>query len=312
MGDIIEIRNLTKKFGNFTAVDSINIKIKEGTIFGFLGPNGAGKTTSISMLTTLIKPTSGTAIIAGHDLIKDGVDVRGIIGVVPQSFALFPELTAYENLSYIGKLYGMNSSQIKERAEYLLKQMSLYQHKDMIAGVFSGGMKQRLSLSASIMSNPKILFMDEPTTGLDPQSRIAIRELTEELNKQGMTIVYTTHDMVEAEMICDRIVIMDKGKIIADGTSSDLKRSIMSGHDIEVEIDSIPANLIDQIKRLPYVTSAEHTGKIITIQVKQKEEIFYQLSDFFHNKDLKITEIRFKEPTLEEVFVHLTKKDLRD
>jgi ABC-2 type transport system ATP-binding protein len=312
MGDIIEIRNLTKKFGDFIVVDNINIKIKEGTIFGFLGPNGAGKTTSINMLTTLIKPTSGTAIIAGHDIVKDGVDVRGIIGVVPQSFALFPELTAYENLSYIGKLYGMTSAQIKERAEYLLKQMSLYQHKDRIAGVFSGGMKQRLSLSASIMSNPKILFMDEPTTGLDPQSRIAIRELTEELNKQGMTIVYTTHDMAEAEMICDRIVIMDKGKIIADGTSSDLKRSIMSGHDIEVEIESVPASLMEQIKRLPYVVSAEHVDKIINIKVKQKEGTFYQLSDFFHNKDLKINEIRFKEPSLEEVFVHLTKKDLRD
>jgi ABC-2 type transport system ATP-binding protein len=208
---IIEIKSLTKKFGSFTAVNSIDLKIREGEISGFLGPNGAGKTTTINMLTTLIKPTSGTALVAGHDILREGVEVRSVIGVVPQLFSLFPELSAQENLAYIGKLYGMSSALIKERSEYLLKTVALYDHRDRIAGIFSGGMKQRLSLAAGIMSNPKILFMDEPTTGLDPQSRIAIRELTKQLNRQGITIVYTTHDMDEAEKICDRIIIMDKG-----------------------------------------------------------------------------------------------------
>ena len=310
--NIIEVRDLTKKFGSFTAVDNMNLKIREGEIFGFLGPNGAGKTTTISMLTTLIQPTSGTALISGKDVIKDGVHVRSVIGVVPQSFSLFPELTAAENLSYIGKLYGLSRAKIKERSESLLKQMRLYDHKDRIAGVFSGGMKQRLSLAASIMSNPKILFMDEPTTGLDPQSRIAIRELTQELNSQGMTIVYTTHDMDEADKICDRIVIMDKGRIVADGTSDQLKHKIMSGHVIEVEIESPSKELLAQLRKLSFVESVSHSGNLIMINVKAKDGVFYKLSDFFHRKNQLVEEIRYKEPSLEDVFIALTKKDLRD
>jgi ABC-2 type transport system ATP-binding protein len=310
--NVIEIKNLTKRFGDFTAVDKMNISIAEGEIFGFLGPNGAGKTTTISMLTTLIPPTSGSALIAGHDLEKEGVKVREIIGVVPQSFSLFPELTAEENLRYIGKLYGMGAAEIKKRSEYLLKQVSLSEHKDRIAGIFSGGMKQRLSLAASIMSNPKILFMDEPTTGLDPQSRIAMRELTEELNRQGMTIIYTTHDMEEAEKICDRIVIMDKGKIIADGTSEQLKRKIMSGHTIEILVDQPSKELIAEIRKLPFIMSVTLAEDLINVVVKEKDEVFFKLSDFFRKRNINVEEIRYKEPSLEEVFVTLTKKDLRD
>jgi len=314
--NIIEIKNLTKKFGSFTAVDKMNLTVREGEIFGFLGPNGAGKTTTISMLTTLIQPTSGTAIIAGHDLITDNIDVRSIIGVVPQSFSLFPELTAQENLEYIGKLYGMTSNHIKERSEYLLKQVSLYEHRDRIAGIFSGGMKQRLSLAASIMSNPKILFMDEPTTGLDPQSRIAIRELTEHLNSEGMTIVYTTHDMEEADKICDRIVIMDQGKIIADGTSDQLKHLIMSGHLVEVRLALEEKkdihHTLEELRKLPFIKSVVHSKDVINITVNTKFGTFYKISDFFHRKGIVIEEIQYKEPSLEDVFVHLTKKDLRD
>lgn len=312
MGNIIEIKNLTKRFGSFTAVDDMKLSVREGEIFGFLGPNGAGKTTTISMLTTLIRPTSGTAIIAGHDLTSEGIDVRSIIGVVPQTFSLFPELTAQENLTYIGKLYNMDIKNIMERSEYLLKQMALYEHKDRVSGIFSGGMKQRLSLAASIMSSPKILFMDEPTTGLDPQSRIAIRELTEQLNKQGMTIIYTTHDMEEAEKICDRVVIMDKGRIVADGTAEELKHKIMSGHLIEVKLETEPKELTSELKHLPFVTNVEHSGLLINITVNNKEGVFFTLADFFKKKGLKVEEIRYKEPSLEDVFINLTKKDLRD
>jgi len=206
----------------------------------------------------------------------------------------------------------MDSKKILERSEYLLKQMALYEHKDKVSGTFSGGMKQRLSLAASIMSNPKILFMDEPTTGLDPQSRIAIRELTESLNKQGMTIIYTTHDMGEAEKICHRIVIMDRGKVIADGTADELKHKIMSGHLIEVELESEPKELSRELKKLPFVIAVEHSGKIINITVKDKEGVFFILSEFFKKRGLNIQEIKYKEPSLEEVFINLTKKDLRD
>lgn len=247
MKKIIEIKNLTKKFGGFTAVNGINLQVKEGEIFGFLGPNGAGKTTTINMLNTLIKPTSGTALVAGYDINNEGSYVRSVIGVVPQSFSLFPELTGEENLMYIGKLYGMKDFRIKERIAYLLKSIALQEHKSRISGTFSNGMKQRLSIAASLMSSPRVLFMDEPTAGVDPQNRIAIRELTRSMNKLGITIFYTTHDMEEAEKLCERIAIMDKGSIIALGTGREIKESI--------------------------------TG--------------------------------VKEPSLEDVFIHLTKKDLR-
>ena len=246
---IVEIKNLTKTFGKFIAVHNLNLEIRAGEILGFLGPNGAGKTTTINMLTTLMKPTSGDATIAGFDLVKDAEHVRTVIGVVPQSFSLFPELTAIENLEYIGKLYGLSNEKIKAQIESVLKKVGLYEDKDRIAGNFSGGMKQKLSVAASIMSDPKILFMDEPTTGLDPESRIHIRELTKELNKHGITIIYTTHDMGEAEKVCNRIIIMNGGEIMASGTSGELKSEVLKDH---------------------------------------------------------------KNPTLEDVFIKLTKKDLRD
>jgi len=311
---IIELKDLTKKFGKFTAVDKINLKVKEGEIFGFLGPNGAGKTTTISMLTTLIPPTSGVAKVDGHDIVSEGVHIRSIIGVVPQTFALFPELTAEENLSYIGKLYGLTSQEIKKRSEYLLKEVSLYDHRDRLAGVYSGGMKQRLSLAASLMPKPKILFMDEPTTGLDPQSRIKMRDITKQLNSQGMTIVYTTHDMDEAEKICDRITIMDRGRIAAQGTSEELKHMITEYHTVEVEIENPSEKVMDALRKLPFVEKVElhEEGELIIINVKKKDGVFYVLSDFFHKHKEKVLEIRFVEPTLEDVFIELTKKDLRD
>jgi len=312
MKSIIETKNLTKKFGTLTAVNNINLQVKEGEIFGFLGPNGAGKTTTISMLTTLVKPTSGSALVAGYELIKDDSYVRSAIGVVPQSFSLFPELTAEENLEYIGKLYGMKGSVIKERTAYLLRTVSLYEHRNRISGTFSGGMKQRLSVAASIMSNPKVLFMDEPTTGLDPQSRIAIRELTRTLNKSGITIFYTTHDMEEAEKLCDRIAIMDKGSIIALGTSEEIKHTIRTDHLVEVELESPSKEIISELKKMPYVSSVHQTNGILNIKVSQKERIFFKLSDFFNKKKQKVLEIRIKEHSLEDVFIHLTKKDLRD
>jgi ABC-2 type transport system ATP-binding protein len=311
---IIELKDLTKKFGKFTAVDKINLKVKEGEIFGFLGPNGAGKTTTISMLTTLIPPTGGVAKVDGHDIVTEGVHIRSIIGVVPQTFALFPELTAEENLSYIGKLYGLTGQEIKKRSEFLLKEVSLYDHRDRLAGVYSGGMKQRLSLAASLMPKPKILFMDEPTTGLDPQSRIKMRNITKQLNSQGMTIVYTTHDMDEAEKICDRITIMDRGRIAAQGTSEELKHMITEYHTVEVEIENPSDKVMAALRKLPFVEKVDlhEEGELIIITVKKKDGVFYALSDFFHRNKEKVLEIRFVEPTLEDVFIELTKKDLRD
>ena len=195
MDAVIEVNNLTKKFGNFTAVDNISFNVGKDEIFGLLGPNGAGKTTTIKILTTLLSSTSGKASVAGFDVKSEAPNVRSMIGVVPQEFSLFGELTPIENLWYIGELFGMSEETLKKRSEELLKEVGLFDKKDLPAEGFSGGMKQRLSVAAGLLHRPEILFMDEPTTGLDPQSRISLRELTRKLNDSGITIIYTTHDM---------------------------------------------------------------------------------------------------------------------
>jgi ABC-2 type transport system ATP-binding protein len=223
----IETEELTRKFGKFTAVDKLTLNVKEGELFGFLGPNGAGKTTTIRMLTTLLSPTSGKAFVGGFDIVKEAPHVRSIIVVVPQQFALFDELTPIQNLRYIGDLYGMKPGDIAERTKELLEIAGLWDKRDVMAGGFSGGMKQRLSVAAGLLHEPKILFMDEPTTGLDPHSRIALRELTRELNKKhGITVVYTTHDMDEADKLCERIGIMNLAKLIEVDTPEKLKKLI--------------------------------------------------------------------------------------
>ena len=184
----IKCMGLTRRFGDFTAVDGLTLNVKKGELFGFLGPNGAGKTTTISMLTTLLKPSAGNAIVAGFDLKEEGALVRSRIGVVPQQFSLFEELTPIENLWYIGELYEMDREVVRKRTEEILKIVTLYDKRDVPAGTFSGGMKQRLSVAAGLLHSPEIIFMDEPTTGLDPQSRIALRELTLTLNQTGMYV----------------------------------------------------------------------------------------------------------------------------
>jgi len=309
---VIETKNLTKKYGELTAVNAVNLQVKEGEIFGFLGPNGAGKTTTIGMLTTLVNPTSGTALVAGYDFTKEAAQVRSVIGVVPQSFSLFPELTAEENLWYIGKLYGMKEPAIKEKAAMLLKTVTLSEHSKRISGTFSGGMKQRLSVAASLMSSPKILFMDEPTTGLDPQSRVALRELTKQMNRSGITILYTTHDMEEADKLCDRIAIMNMGSIIALGTSDNIKRTLEDQKTIEIELKNVSRNILSDLKKLPFIKSVEYSGKIINLKINNMENVFFRLTDFFSKRKQKVDEIRIKEPSLEDVFIHLTKKGLRD
>ena len=223
----LETRGLTKKYGKFTAVENLTLKVEEGELFGFLGPNGAGKTTTIRMLTTLTPPTAGEARVGGFDILKEPAKVRTVIGVVPQQFALFDELTPVENMRYIGELYGMTEDEIAEHTRELLETVELWDKKDVQAGGFSGGMKQRLSVAAGLLHEPCILFMDEPTTGLDPHSRIALRELTRKLNEEhGITIVYTTHDMDEADKLCNRIGIMNTAKLIEVGTPTELKKKI--------------------------------------------------------------------------------------
>jgi len=309
----IETVGLTRKFGSFTAVDGLSLKVKKGELFGFLGPNGAGKTTTINMLTTLLSPSNGSAKVAGFDLAQQASLVRSRIGVVPQKFSLFEELTPTENLWYIGELYEMDRSILRQRTEELLKIVTLHDKKDVRSGTFSGGMKQRLSVAAGLIHSPQILFMDEPTTGLDPQSRIALRELTQQLNKLGITVIYTTHDMEEADKICERIAIMDHGKLIALGTPEQLKGLQGHSHTIHLELEKHTAQMAEELKGLLGAISATSSGRSVDLKVKKLQpHTVHMLTEFLERRRVEMTDLRITEPTLEEVFIGLTKKELRD
>ena len=228
---VIEVENLTKKFGDFYAVKGISFKVKKGEVFAFLGPNGAGKTTTINMITTLLKPTSGTIRVAGYDAIKNPNEVRKRIGIVFQDMTLDRELTAYENLYIHGRIYGYKGEELKRRIEEMLNFVELYEHRNRIVKYFSGGMIRRLEIARALIHKPEILFLDEPTVGLDPQTRVHIWDYIKEMKKEhDMTIFLTTHYMEEAENLADRIAIIDNGKIIAIGTVDELKSIV--GDDI--------------------------------------------------------------------------------
>lgn len=223
MDSVIETQGLTKRFGRFTAVDHINLSVLKGEIFGFLGPNGAGKSTVIRMLTTLSEPSEGTATVGGYDIVTQADQVRRIIGLVAEKLIVYPRLSAVENLMFFGELYGLDRSQLKDRAEKLLRMVQLEQFKDMPVGGYSSGMRQRVNIIRGLLHDPEILFMDEPTALLDPQSIRFVRDLVKELNQDGKTIILTTHIMEEADELSHRICIIDHGKIIAVETPGKLK-----------------------------------------------------------------------------------------
>lgn len=304
----IECDGLTKRFGNFTAVSSLKLRIRKGELFGFLGPNGAGKTTTIKMLTTLLIPNEGTARVAGFDLKEEAAFVRSRIGVVPQEFALFGELTAMENLWYIGSLFSMEKEKMRRRSEELLKTVGLFDKRNVLAEGYSGGMKQRLSVAAGLLHTPDILFMDEPTSGLDPQSRIALRELTQSLNDSGITIVYTTHDMEEADKLCDRIAIMNLSRLVALGTPQELRAILKEGRTIEIQLERTDKKLVEEAGKLIRATSIEYTDGTILMHTNEPTAgLVSMLSHFFERKKMSVNEIMVKEPSLEDVFVYVTK-----
>src|SRR5574340_1776370 len=226
MMNMLSVRELCKKYGDFTAVDGISFDILEGEIFSLLGPNGAGKTTTISMLSTLFTPTSGEATIDGHSVTRQPMEVCKVIGVVPQEIALYEELTARENLLFWGQMYGLGGNPLEKRVDEVLEQIGLSDKAKNRVKTYSGGMKRRVNIGVGLLHKPRLLFMDEPTGGIDPQSRRAILDTVKELNHQGMTVLYTTHYMEEAQELSDRVGIIDHGKLIALGTQSELTRQV--------------------------------------------------------------------------------------
>jgi ABC-2 type transport system ATP-binding protein len=314
MPSILEVKNLVKKYGDFTAVNDISFDIKEGEIFSLLGPNGAGKTTTISVLSTLFTPTSGDAIICGHSVKQDPMAVRNAIGVVPQDLALYEDLTARENLSFWGQMYGLSGKELNMRIDQVLEQIGLTDKAKQRIKTYSGGMKRRVNIGVGLLHKPRLLFMDEPTVGIDPQSRRAILDSVKELNRDGMTVLYTTHYMEEAQELSNRVGIIDHGKLIALGTQAELTRQVGETDTLVLHVGEAedPQPLADALKSLPGVTRADVTDHEVTIITPAAEELLAPAVTLANEMGIKIHSIDIREPNLEAVFLHLTGRALRD
>jgi len=304
--NIIEVKKLTKKFNGFTAVNKVSFEVKKGEIFGFLGPNGAGKSTTISMLSTLVTPTSGKASINDFDIENQTDEVRRSIGLVFQDPSLDDRLKAKENLTFHARLYGLKKSDYVERVKEVLKLVELWDRKDSLVKSFSGGMKRRLEIARGLIHFPQVLFLDEPTLGLDPQTRVHIWDYILKLREsQQMTIFMTTHYMNEAEY-CDRIAIIDEGKIIALDTPEKLKKKV--GGDI-IQMKSFEKDKLKAEIKERYKLKAKEEGEILQIEVTDGEKFLPRL---FNDLSTKIDSIELRKPTLEDVFLKLTGRKIRE
>lgn len=308
---IITVEDLVKRFNGHTAVDGISFDIKRGEIFGLLGPNGAGKSTTISILCSLLEPTRGKVTIDGFDLDKDTTDIKKIIGVVPQEISLYPTLTARENLVFYGKIYGLSGQTLKSRVEVLLDMVGLTERADDLLEGFSGGMKRRINIAAALLHRPRILFLDEPSTGVDPQSRRRIYDTIQDLNREGMTVILTTHQMEDAEKLCHRIAIVDKGKLIALDTLEGLLKMVGENDIIHIVAPEILPEPVKSIEHMPNVGKVSIDEGNMTIQLVHGRESLAGIIETLISSGIKVESINIKEPDLETLFLHLTGSKLR-
>lgn len=309
---LLKIENLKKYFKDVKAVDDISFEVKKGEIFGLLGPNGAGKSTTISMISTLLKPTSGDIYYNGESIIIKPKCIQKKLGIVPQEIALYPELTGYENLKFWGNVYGLRGKKLKDRIEKIAEVIGLSESLNRKVDKYSGGMKRRLNIGAALLHEPEILIMDEPTVGIDPQSRNHILDTVLDLNKKGMTIIYTSHYMEEVEKLCSHINIMDKGKVIASGTKEELTDILEGEKNIILSFDNINESLIDNIRKINYIENVEVNGLDLILKTHNGENIFKDIIDKIGNTDCKILSIDIQKANLESVFLYLTGRALRD
>ena len=314
MGTMLEVRNLVKKYGEKLAVDDISFDIREGEIFSLLGPNGAGKTTTISILSTLFSPSAGDASILGYSVTKNPMEVKRLIGVVPQEIALYDGMTALENLNFWGEMYGLSGGALKTRGKELLEQIGLADRAKERIKTYSGGMKRRVNIAVGLMHKPRLLFMDEPTVGIDPQSRRAILDSVKSLNKAGMTILYTTHYMEEAQELSDRVGIIDHGKLIALGTQSELTAKVgeMDTLILHLGENEDAEHLAEALITLNGVLQANPSDHTVALVTPSAEELLAPVVSRANELGIKIHSIDMREPNLEAVFLHLTGRALRD
>jgi ABC-2 type transport system ATP-binding protein len=310
--DVIKAEGLTKKFNhNLVAVDRINFSVKRGEIFGFLGPNGAGKTTTINMLITVLKPTEGTASILGYDIAKQNNDVRNTIGVVPQEYTADEDLTGYENILLCADLYGIPRESSKKRASDLLTLVELTAFKDKKVQTYSGGMRRRLELACGLINRPKVLFLDEPTLGLDVQTRAATWNYVRMLKKEfGMTLFLTTHYLEEADALCDRIAIIDHGKIVVVGTPEALKESL--GGDIITLSIKQDVDITNLVKKIEHVKEVKKENGMYMIKSENGEVTAPLIIEALRKEGHVVTKLSLTKPTLNEVYLEYTGKSMRD
>jgi ABC-2 type transport system ATP-binding protein len=303
----VQTFNLTKQFDGLVAVNGIDLEIKKGELFSLLGPNGAGKTTTIRMLCCLLKPSKGSASILGYDVVKTPFAVKRLIGVSPQETILSERLNCWENLALIGKVYGLSSNQVRRRSQELLETMGLIERAKDQVRKFSGGMKRRLSIAMALVSDPQVLFLDEPTLGLDPQARRAIWEYIAGL-KGKKTILLTTHYMEEADSLSDRIGIIDEGRVVALGTSQELKTNTFGMRNMVVSTEHLTAEIIAELHS-KYSRVSVTKGQL---KISHKDLDFRQIVDYLHSRGVILYSAALEQPTLEDVFIQITGKKLRD
>ena len=309
----IEVDKLTKKFGELTAVNAISFNVEDGEIFGLLGPNGAGKTTLIRMLTTLTPPTSGTAKVGGHDIVTDANGVRHALGVIPQAFTSDPELTAEENMLIHAKLYGVAANERMALIDKLLESVDLIKFKTKLVRTFSGGMRRRLEIARGLVHSPRIMFLDEPTTGLDPVSRTNVWEMIRRLRDEShLTILLTTHYMDEADKLCDRIAIVDHGKLAALDSPTRLKDSVPGTDTVEAEFSGEPADWDQQLQKLAHAQSVQTRNGAVHVASNDGPATVAALMDLARARNVTVKRVSVQGTTLDDVFLHYTGNDLRD
>ncbi|MBN8585203.1 MAG: ABC transporter ATP-binding protein [Ignavibacteria bacterium] len=308
----IKVNNLIKKYGKFTSVDNISFEVKEGEVFGFLGANGAGKSTTIKMLCAILEPTSGDALVAGYSINKEPDLVKRNIGYMSQKFSLYSDLTVEENINFFSSIYGLEGNKLAERKQWVLKTAELEDRKDSITGTLSTGFKQRLALGCAVIHEPKIVFLDEPTGGVDPVSRKNFWDLINDLSNKGITVFVTTHYLDEAEF-CNRIMMIDAGKIIAGGSPGELKAKYLTNTIFEAEC-SQPDRAINILDTLPWIKSTAFFGEYIHITLKKdelnnSEAREKEIKDILTLSGIEVKRIERISPSLEDVFVNLLEKE---
>jgi ABC-2 type transport system ATP-binding protein len=310
--NILNIKNITKRFGDYVAVDNLSLDVREGEIFGLLGPNGAGKSTTINMITGLLKPTRGDIQMFGKDFKSNENSIKSQIGLVPQSLAIYNALSAEDNISFFAGLYGLRGKALKAAVEEALEFTGLLEHRKTQAKKFSGGMARRLNIACAIAHKPKLIIMDEPTVGIDPQSRNHILRSVKELNKQGCTIIYTSHYMEEVEELCSRIVIVDHGKVIAEGTKESLIAIVSDTQSLDIQVEGLEKLVEEELREIPGVKGFEINDQKITVNSLREINNLDKIISYFSNKDMAIRNIEYKKINLETVFLSLTGRKLRD